>query len=107
MKNKLLAQICKVLIANAILITPVFTWRFLIGPINEHLSIFLVFIRCFEGIIMLLCFMEIILFRILFLFGWKHFNTTNEEFMYVFVTVCNILFAFVAQISRWMLGKYS
>ena len=107
MKNKLLAQICKAISANAIFSTPIFAWRFLIDPINEHLSIFVSFIRCFEAIIILLCFMEIIIFQILNLFVWKHFNTTNEEFVYVFVTICNILFAFVTQISRWMLGKYN
>ena len=107
MKNKLLAQICKAIIANAILSTPVFTWRFLIGPINEHFSIFVSFIRCFDVTIMLLCFMEIIIFRILNLFVWKHFNTTNEELMFHFLSIFNTCFAFVPHVSRWMLGKYN
>ena len=106
MKNKLLAQICKTIVINNIVITPTFTWRFLVGPINEPLSIFVEFIRHFDAIMIFLCFMEIIAFRFLLLFGWKHFNSINEEFMFVFVNICNIVFAFVTQISRWMLGKY-
>ena len=105
MKNKLLAQICKAISANAIFSTPIFAWRFLIDPINEHLSIFVSFIRCFEAIIILLCFMEIIIFQILNLFVWKHFNTTNEELMFRFLNTFNNFLTFVAQISRWMLGK--
>ena len=105
MKNKLLAQICKTIVVNNIVITPTFTWRFLVGPINEPLSIFVEFIRHFDAVMIFLCFMEIIAFRFLLLFGWKHFNSTNEEFMFVFVNICNIVFAFVTQISRWMLGN--
>ena len=105
LKNKLLAQICKIIVVNNIFITPVFTWRFLIGPINEQLSIFVEFIRHFDAVMIFLCFMEIIVFRFLLLFGWKHFNSTNEDFMSVLVNVCNIVFAFVTQISRWMLGN--
>ena len=105
MKNKLLAQICKIIVVNNIIITPVVTWRFLVGPINERLSIFVGFIGHFDAVMIFLCFMEIIVFRFLLLFGWKHFNSTNEDFMSVFVNVCNILFAFVTQISRWILGN--
>ena len=105
LKNKLLAQICKIIVVNNILITPVFTWRFLVGPINEQLSIFVEFIRHFDAVMIFLCFMEIIVFRFLLLFGWKHFNSTNEDFMSVLVNVYNIVFAFVTQISRWMLGN--
>ena len=106
MKNKLLAQICKAIIANAILSTPSFTWRFLIGPINEHFSIFVSFIRCFDVTIMLLCFIEIIVFRILNLFVW-HLNPTNEDLMFRFLNIFNTCFTFVTHISRWMLGKYN
>ena len=106
MKNKLLAQICKAIIANSILSTPVFTWRFLIGPINEHFSIFVSFIRCFDASIMLLCFMEIIILRFLNLFAWKHVNMTNEELTFRFLSMFNTCFTFVTQISRWMLGNY-
>ena len=105
MKNKLFAQICKAVIANAILSTPFFTWRFLIGPINEHFSIFVSFIRCFDATIMLLCFMEIIIFRILNLFVHKHLNIGNEELMSRFLDIFNTCFTFVTHISRWMLGK--
>ena len=107
MKNKLLAQICKAIIANSILSTPVFTWRFLIGPINEHLSIFVSFVRSWVIQMMLLCFLEIIVFRILNIFVWKHFNTTNEELMFRFLNIFNTCFTFVTHISRWMLGKYN
>ena len=105
MKNKLLAQICKAIVTNNILVTPVFTWRFLVGPINEPLSIFVQLIKHFDAVIIFLCFMEIIVFRFALLFGWKYFNSINEEFMFVFVNVCNIGFAFLTLISRFMLGK--
>ena len=107
MKNKLLAQICKALVINDILSTPVFTWRFLVGPVNDHLSIFVEFVRNINSVIIFLCFMEIITFRFLMLYGWKHFNSTNEEFMYVFINMFNTCFAFTSQISRWILGKYN
>ena len=103
-KNKLVAQICKaVLVTN--FTTPVLTWRFLVGPVNENLSILILFIRNFDAVIIMLCFTEIIAFRFLLLFGWKHFNSTNEEFMFIFVNVFNTGFAFISQISRWILGK--
>ena len=74
-------------------------------PINEHLSIFDSFVRSWVIHIMLLCFLEIIVFRILNIFVWKHFNTTNEELMFHFLNAFNTFLTFVAQISRWMLGK--
>ena len=104
MKNKLLAQICKALVITDILSTPVFTWRFLVGPVNDHLSIFIEFVRNINSVIVFLCFMEIIAFKFLMLYGWKHFNSTNEEFMFFFVNVSNTCFAFTTQISRWILG---
>ena len=107
MKNKLLAQICKALVITDILSTPVFTWRFLVGPVNAHLSIFIGLVRNINSVIVFLCFMEIIAFKFLMLYGWKHFNSTNEEFMFVFVNVSNTFFAFTTQISRWLLGKYN
>ena len=105
MKNKLLAQICKAVVISDILSTPVFTWRFLVGPVNDHLSIFVEFVRNINSVIIFLCFMEIITFRFLMLYGWKHFNSTNEEFMFGFLSLFNISFTFVTQLSRWMLGK--
>ena len=104
MKNKLVAQICKaVLVTN--FTTPVFTWRFLVGLVNENLSILILFIRNIDAVIMVLCFTEIIAFRFLLLFGWKHFNSTNEEFMFGFLSLFNISFSLVTQLSRWMLGE--
>ena len=104
MKNKLFAQICKaVLVTN--FTTPFFTWRFLVGPINENLSILTVFIRNIDAVIMGLCFTEIIAFRFLLLFGWKNFILANQEFMFRFLSLFNIGFSFVTQFSRWMLGK--
>ena len=104
MKNKLFAQICEaVLVSN--FTTPFYTWRFLVGPIIENLSILILFIRNINALIMVLCFTEIIAGRFLLLFGWKHFNSTNEEFMFIFVNVFNTGFAFISQISRWILGK--
>ena len=106
MKNKLVAQSCKaVLMTN--FTTSVITWRFLVGPVNENLSILILFIRNFDAVIMMLCFTEIIVFRCLLLFGWKHFNSTNEEFMFGFLSLFNVCFTFVTQLSRWMLGKYN
>ena len=106
MKNKLLAQICKAVVISDILSTPVFTWRFLVEPVNDHLSIFIGLIRNINSVIVFLCFMEIIVFRFFMLFGWKHFNSANEEFMFVFANIFNTGFAFTSQISRWILGKY-
>ena len=104
MKNKLFAQICEaVLVSN--FTTPFYTWRFLVGPIIENLSILILFIRNINALIMVLCFTEIIAGQFLLLFGWKHFNSTNEEFMFIFVNVFNTGFAFISQISRWILGK--
>ena len=105
LKNKLLAQICKIIVVNNIIITPVVTWRFLVGPINERLSIFVGFIGHFDAVMIFLCFMEIIVFRFLLLFGWKHFNSTNEEFVFCFMSWFNIGFSFVTQFSRLMLGE--
>ena len=103
MKNKLFAQICEaVLVSN--FTTPFYTWRFLVGPIIENLSILILFIRNINALIMVLCFTEIIAGRFLLLFGWKHFNSTNEEFMFRYLNLFNISFSFATQFSRWMLG---
>ena len=104
-KNKLVAQICKALFIYNILVTPVFTWRILIGPVNENLSTFTIFIRNCNGMIIPLCFTEIIAFRFLMLFGWKHFNTTNEDLMFAVINMFNTCIVMGTQISRWMLGK--
>ena len=106
MKNKLLAQICKAVVISDILSTPVFTWRFLVEPVNDHLSIFIGLIRNINSVIVFLCFLEIIVFRFFMLFGWKHFNSTNEEFMFRYLNLFNISFSFATQFSRWMLGIY-
>ena len=103
MKNKLFAQICEaVLVSN--FTTPFYTWRFLVGPIIENLSILILFIRNINALIMVLCFTEIIAGRFLLLFGWKHFNSTNEDFMFRYLYLFNIGFSFATQFSRWMLG---
>ena len=107
MKNKLLAQICKAIVISVILSTAAFTWRFLIGPTNDNLSIIIAFVRNINAVIIHLCFMEIIAFRVLLVFAWKHFNSTNDEFIFFFVNVFNTYFAFTTQISRWLLGKYN
>ena len=104
MKNKLVAQNCKALLVTNFT-TPVFTWRFLVGLVNENLSILILFIRNINCLIMALCFTEIIAGRFLLLFGWKYFNSTNEEFMFGFLSLFNISFSLVTQLSRWMLGE--
>ena len=83
----------------------VFTWRLLIGPVNKHLSIFAVFCENISSNHVLLCFSEITMFRFLMLFGWKHFNSINEEFIFNFINLFNICFIFGSQISRLILGK--
>ena len=58
MKNKLVAQMCKAIFIYNLLATPVFTWRILIGPINENLSTFTLFIRHCNGMIIPMCYIS-------------------------------------------------
>ena len=107
MKNQLVAQICKVIFTYNILATPVVLWRVLIGPLHEQFILVTLFMRHCSGILIPLCFTEIILFQFFMLFGWKYYNYTNEVFMFTVISTFNTGFAIVTLISRWMLSKFN
>ena len=105
MKNKLVAQICKVIFTYNISATPVILWRVLIGPVYEQFTSLVCFMRHSSTILIPLCFTEIILFQFLMLFTTS-FNYTNEDFMFKVISIVNGSFTIVTLISRWMLRKF-
>ena len=105
MKNKLVAQICKVIFTYNISATPVILWRVLIGPVYEQFTSLVFFMRHCTTILIPLCFTEIILFQFLMLFT-KSFNYTNEDFTFTVISIFNGSFTIVTLISRWMMRKF-
>ena len=105
MKNKLVAQICKVIFTYNISATPVILWRVLIGPVYEQFTSLVCFMRHSSTILIPLCFTEIILFQFLMLFT-KSFNYTNEDFTFTVISIFNGSFTIVTLISRWMMRKF-
>ena len=74
------------------------------GPV-EIKNIRNVKILLFAGIHIIICFSEIIMYKVLMLFGFKHFCSSDEDFTFVFIILFNISFEFATQFSRWMLGS--
>ena len=106
MKNKLWAQLCYCLLVMAMTSSPAYAWRILIGPLNECFAISILFIRCFIGIYLYLCFTEIVLYKVVMALSWKSFSLMNEEMVFIFLISFNILFSFGGQFSLWMLEHY-
>ena len=106
LKNKLIAQICISIILLSIYYSPAFAWRVIIGPLNEKFAVFSVFSRNLGGTFNILCFTEIIIHKVLLTFGFKHFCSIDEEFIFMVLNSFNYFFAFSTQISRWHLATF-
>ena len=105
LRNKLFSQLCKVLIFEYMIHNPGFAWRILIGPVNEKLAISMMFCEKCAGVMKFLYFTETVLHKVSMLFGFKHFCLTDEDFVFMFLNLFNISFAFAIQFSRWMLDS--
>ena len=81
-KNKLIAQAFVAILTFSCINNPMFAWRILIGPLNESITMLNIFCRHFMATYGCLCFTNIILWKVLILFGWKHFcSIGNFYFM--------------------------
>ena len=106
LKNKLIAQICISIILLSIYYSPAFAWRVIIGPLNEKIAVFAIFCRNLGGTFNILCFTEIIIYKVLLSYGFKHFCSIDEEFIFMVLNIFNYFFAFSTQMSRWHLATF-
>ena len=63
-KNKLISQGLLVLMAQIVVNNSGFAWRILIGPLNPYTSLFVLFIRNFFAITVVLCIAEFVSFKV-------------------------------------------
>ena len=106
LKNKLMAQISISIIFLSIYCSPAFAWRVMIGPLNEKIAVFAVFCRNLGGTFNILCFTEIIIYKVLLTFGFKYFCSIDEDFIFMVLNIFNYFFALSTQISRWHLATF-
>ena len=63
-KNKLISQSFLILMVSILVSNHGFAWRIIIGPLNDNISIVIIFIRQFAATNFLLCITEIISFKV-------------------------------------------
>ena len=63
-KNKLISQGLLVLMAQIVVNNSGFAWRIIIGPLNPNTSLFVLFIRQFFAITVVLCIAEFVTFKV-------------------------------------------
>ena len=66
-KNKLISQGLLVLMAQIVVNNSGFAWRIVISPLNPNISLFVLFVRQFFAITVVLCITEFISFKVLML----------------------------------------
>ena len=52
-----------------------------------------------------LCYTEIVLYKVSMVFGFKHFVSIDEQFMFVNIVTFNNFFTIGTTFSRWLLGS--
>ena len=105
LKNKLSSQSAVFIFVSSFTNNPGFAWRIIIGPLNENVAIFVMFSRTFCGMYVTLCYTEIVLYKVSMLFGFKHFISIDEQFMFVNIITFNTFFSIGTTFSRWLLGS--
>ena len=104
-KNKLISQGLLVLMAQIVVNNSGFAWRIIIGPLNPNTSLFVLFVRNFFAINVVLSITEFVSFKVLMLYGWSYFCSMDEVFLSHIILTFNFLFGFCTQCCRWMLGS--
>ena len=106
LKNKLLSQSALIILVSHFTNSPGYSWRIVIGPLNKKVAMFVMFSRQFCGVYVILCFAEIVLYKVSMVFGFRHFNSIDEQFMFVSIIIFNTFFSIGTAFSRWMLGSF-
>ena len=104
-KNKLISQGLLVLMAQIVVNNCGFAWRIVISPLNPSISLFVLFVRQFFAITVVLCITEFVSFKVFMLYGWSYFCSMDEVFLSHTILTFNVLFGFCTQCCRWMLGS--
>ena len=104
-KNKLISQSFVVLMMEIAIYNSGFAWRIIIGPLNPNISLFVLFVHNFFGIIVVICITEIISFKVFMLYDWTYFCSIDEEFLSQTILTSNFMFGFGTQYCRWILGS--
>ena len=104
-KNKLISQGFFMLMIGIVVNNPGIAWRIIIGPLNPKISLIVIFVRQFTTITIVVCITEILLFKVLMLYGWTYFCSMDEVFLSQTILNFNFLFGFGSQCCRWVLGS--
>ena len=104
--NQLVAQMCNTYVFHFFTSNPSFAWRIIVGSLNPELTPIIQFCRECINTYLYLCLTEIVIFKIVILFAWKHFCFFDESFVSCIVTRFNIFFSITTHSFRWILGSY-
>lgn len=81
-----------------------YAWRIFIGPLNLVMSHVAISAKQICGKFVMICITEIVLFKVIMIFAWKHYSIADEYFIYRVTILFNYAFIFGNYITRLYLG---
>ena len=82
-----------------------FSWRILIGPLNDQLAMLIVYLRHCSSVFIFLHLSELMIYCACSFFGWNYICAMEEDFFFTFIVLFNMGFTITSQFCRWMLGS--
>ena len=99
-----MAQIVFMLLIYNFLNNLSYAWRIYIGPLNLVMSHVAISAKQICGKFVMICITEIIVFKVVMIFAWKHYSIADEYFIYRVTIIFNYAFIFVNYSARLFLG---
>ena len=104
-KNRILAQMCKVVLVNSCFGEIALFWTFLIGPIHPTLAKIVQFESGIFSNVINLGFVQMVWLKNFLLFKFFSASVINEDFLAVFLTNWNWIFSTISQLSLLYLDQ--
>ena len=82
------------------------TWRVLFGPLIGQLCSTALFLKVASFKFGLLAIVELLLIKCLYIFIWKSVGMLNDDFIYFFLTICNVTLSIMATLVLLALGSF-
>ena len=103
--NQLTSHLMLGMLLNNNLVTPFFTWRLLIGPLNSFIATFVAFIENIVVTWNVLAITLMSLVKTLLTFKWSLMARTNDLFMGRYLFWANFVFCLFSHTTRYFLGS--
>ena len=104
LQNRLLAQMVFMLLIYTYTNNFLYAWRVFFGPLNIFLA-YISFISKQIGVTFaMVCITEIVIFKVIMIYAWKHYSIADETFIYRITILFNYAFCFGLHFARLFLG---